>query len=133
MDQMHGIREPWVAPFRSAGTAASMGFDSLCKTLLGIDHAGKEFANRLAWSRENNRLALTLSSAGPIGLPPLNFDGISVEAFFDYKTEAKVGVALRTNLRAGLRSDKLLEKIIPGKRPRRTPTRLQSRSTRKTA
>jgi len=48
---------------------------------------------------------------------PLNLDGVSVEAFFDYKTVAKAGVALRTNLRAGLRSEKLLEKIIPGEAP----------------
>lgn len=116
-DQIRGIKEPWIAPFRSLGAGTTKGFDSLCKTLLGIDNAGKQFANQLAWSREGKRLAFTLASAGPIGIPPLNFDGISVEAFFDYKTVAKVGVALRTNLRAGLRSDKLLEKIIPGEAP----------------
>ncbi len=111
------IREPWIAPFRSMAAGASQGFDSLCKTLLGVVNAGKEFTNRLAWSREAKRLALTLSSAGPVGMTPLNFDGISVEAFFDYKTAAKAGVALRTNLRAGLRGDKFLGKIIPDQAP----------------
>jgi len=116
-DAIRGIKEPWIAPFRSLGQGTTKGFDSLCKTLLGVDNAGKKFADQVGWSRAGKRLAFTLASAGPIGIPPLNFDGISVEAFFDYKTDAKVGIALRTNLRAGLRSDKLLEKIIPGEAP----------------
>ena len=60
---------------------------------------------------------MTLASAGPVGIPPLSLDGIEVEAFFGYKTMAKVGIALRSNLRAGLRGDRMLEKIIPGQAP----------------
>ena len=111
-DAVSGIKEPWIASFRG-GAATSAGFDSLCKTLLRIDNAGKQFVNGLAWSRDNKRLALTLSSAETVKIDALNFDDTSVEAFFDYKTDAKVGVAVRTNLRAGLGGDKLLEKIIP--------------------
>jgi len=67
-NQIHGIKGAVDCAFRSMGAETSMGFDSLCKTVLGIDNAGKEFANRLAWSRENKRLALTLAQCGSVGL-----------------------------------------------------------------
>jgi hypothetical protein len=89
-DAIRGIKEPWIAPFRSLGKGTTKGFDSLCKTLLGVDNAGKKFADQVGWSRAGKRLAFTLASAGPIGIPPLNFDGISVEAFFG-QTDAKSG------------------------------------------
>ena len=44
-------------------------------------------------------------------------DGISVDAFFSYQNPAKLGIRVNTQLSPGLRSDKLLEKIIPGEAP----------------
>lgn len=124
-DQIRNIREPWVAPFRNLGAGTSKGFDALCKAVLGVDSAGKRFANQLTWSREQKRLALTLAALGPVGLgkpggggvTPINLDGTEIEAFFSYKDTAKLGIAIRTRMRSGLRSDKLLNTIIPGKAP----------------
>ena len=123
--QIRNIREPWIAPFRNIGAGATGGFDALCKTVLGVDQAGKKFANQLTWSREQKRLALTLAALGPVGLgapgprgaTPLSLDGTEVEAFFSYKDTAKLGIAIRTRMRSGLRSDKMLEKIIPDQAP----------------
>ena len=123
--QIRNIPEPWIAPFRNLGAGTTRGFDSLCKTVLGIDSAGKKFANQLTWSREQKRLALTLAALGPVGLgtpgprgaTPISLDGTEVEAFFSYKDTAKLGIALRTRMRSGLRGDKMLEKIIPDQAP----------------
>lgn len=123
--QIRGIKEPWIAPFRSLGAGTTGAFDALCKTVLGIDNGGKKFADQLTWSRDQKRLALTLAALGPIGLgapgaggaTPISLDGTEVEAFFAYKDTAKIGVAIRTRMRAGMRSDKMLQKIIPGEAP----------------
>jgi len=123
--QIRGIREPWVAPFRSLGAGTTKSFDALCKTVLGIDDGAKKFANQLTWSREQKRLALTLAALGPVGLgapgaggvTPLNLDGTELEAFFSYKDTAKLGIAIRTRMRAGMRNDKMLQKIIPESAP----------------
>lgn len=119
--QIKNIREPWAALFRNLGAGTTCGFDSLCKTVLGIDNAGKKFANQLTWSREQRRLALTLVALGHVGLgtpgprgaTPISLDGTEVEAFFSYKDRAKLGIALRTRMRG----DKMLEKIIPDQAP----------------
>jgi hypothetical protein len=122
-NQIRGIREPWIAPFRGMAAGASAGFDALCNTVLGVDRAGTKFADLLIWSREQKKLTLTLSAAGARSIDALeaddvlSFDEASVEAFFSYKDTAKVGVVLRTRLKAGLRGDKLLAKIIPGEKP----------------
>src|SRR4051812_35736549 len=66
--QIRGIKEPWIAPFRTLGAGTTGAFDALAKTVLGIDNAGKKFADQLTWSREQKRLALTLAALGPVGL-----------------------------------------------------------------
>ena len=123
--QIRNIREPWVAPFRKLGVGTTRGFDALCKTVLGVDNASKKFADELTWSRDQKRLALTLAALGPVGLgkpgsngaTPINLDGTEVEAFFSYKDTAKLGIALRTRMRSGLRGDKMLQQIIPEQAP----------------
>ncbi len=109
-----GIDEPWKKPFRNLAGDLTKDFDALCQVVLGIDKAGSKLAGQIAWSRPDKRLALTLQSTGTRQIGPLGFDGASVEAFFAYKTDATLGLALRAKLQAGLRNDKLLEKIIPG-------------------
>ena len=44
--QIKNIPEPWIAPFRSLGAGTTRGFDSLAKTVLGIDNAGKKFGSK---------------------------------------------------------------------------------------
>jgi len=122
---IRNIPEPWKKPFRNLGAGSTKAFDSLCKTVLNIHGAGGKIADRLAWDREKLRLALTLTGVGPIGVGPasaggaslLSIDGASVEAFFSYKDDAKLGLALRIQMRAGMRGDKMLEKIIPEQAP----------------
>ncbi|PPK73925.1 hypothetical protein B0F87_11336 [Methylobacter tundripaludum] len=111
-----GIDEPWKAPFRNLAADATKAFDALCKSVLGTDNASKEFATRILWSRTDKRIGILLQSAGARNIGALGFDGASVEAFFSYLTDAKLGITVKAKLKAGLRSDKLLEKIIPGEK-----------------
>lgn len=114
LDAISGITDPWKAPFKALGADAVKGFDELCKAVLGVDDAHSDVADALVWSRPDKKLGLKFASTGPRSIGPISFDGAFVEAFLDYKTQAKVGVELHTKMAAGLRSDKLLEKIMPG-------------------
>jgi hypothetical protein len=122
---IRNIPEPWKKPFRNLAAGSTKSFDSLCKTVLKIDNAGSKIAERLVWDRDKLRLALTLTGIGPVGLGPvgaggvsmLSLDGAFIEAFFSYKDNAKLGIALRTHMRAGLRKDAMLERIIPEQAP----------------
>lgn len=109
-----GIDAPWKAPFQSMAASATAAFDAFCHTVLKVENGGSKFAAQLAWSRPDKRITVTLASAGPVQLGPLNLDGASVEAFFTYLTVAKIGVTLKAKMKAGLRNDALLQKIIPG-------------------
>ncbi len=113
-----GIKEPWIKPFRSLAGDATKLFDSLCRQLLGVDDAGQQLQELLVWNDAEKRISMELLALGPRSpVPALTFDGAKVEAFFTFKTEAKLGVVVTTKLKAGLRGDKLLEKIIPGQPP----------------
>jgi hypothetical protein len=114
LDAISGITDPWKAPFKSLGADAVKAFDTLCKAVLGVDDAHADVANALVWSRPDKKLGLKFLNTGPRSIGALGFDGAYLEAFLDYKTQAKVGIELHTRLAAGLRSDKLLEKIMPG-------------------
>jgi len=116
-DQIRGITEPWKRPFRNLAAGLSQGFDALCHTVLGVDHAGASLADHLEWNRQTFRFTAKLTQAGAAQLGLLRLDGASVEAFFSYQDPAKVGIVLKSKLQAGLRSDKLLEKIIPAEAP----------------
>jgi hypothetical protein len=48
----------------------------------------------------------------PLGL--LSIEQTELLAFLSYQTDAIVGIKLKTKLAAGLRSDKLVEIVIPG-------------------
>jgi hypothetical protein len=115
--QIKGIKEPWIAPFRHLGAGAAKGFDTLCKTVLGIDNAGDQFASALSWDRGEKKLSLTLERVDGRSVGALSFDGASIEAFFSYKDEATLGIAVKAALKAGLRGDALLKKIVPGEAP----------------
>jgi hypothetical protein len=116
-DQVRGITEPWKKPFRNLAADASQGFDALCHTLLGIDHSGASLADHLSWDRKTFRITAKLAQTKSTQLGSLGLDGASVEVFFSYKAPAKLGISVKSNLKAGLRGDKFLEKIIPGEAP----------------
>jgi len=109
-----GIDEPWKAPFRTMAADATKVFDAFCKTVLDVDDGGGKFAGQLVWSRADKKLALKLVAAGQTELGLVSLDGASIEAFFSYLTVAKLGLTLKSKLKAGLRNDPLLQKIISG-------------------
>ncbi|WP_085316832.1 DUF6603 domain-containing protein [Derxia lacustris] len=116
-DAIRGITAPWKKPFADMAGDVHKTFDSVCKTVLGVDNAGGKFADELSWNRSEKRLALKLIGTGQHAVGALSFDGGWIEAFFQYKDVAKLGVAINTTLKAGLRGDKFLEKIIPAQAP----------------
>lgn len=114
LDAIGGITDPWKAPFKSLGADTTKTFDAVCKSVLGVDDAHADVANALVWSRPDKKLGLKFVGTGPRSLGAISFDGAYLEGFLDYKTQAKVGIELHTKLAAGLRSDKMMEKIMPG-------------------
>lgn len=114
---INGMHAPIKKVLNNAGGAVTGNFDKLCKTVLNIDGAANKLGEKLVWDYAEKRLHCQFASAGPGSLPPLAFDGASLVAFFTYKTEFKAGIELKTKLKAGLRNDKFLEKIMPGQAP----------------
>lgn len=114
LEAIGGITDPWKAPFKALGADTVKSFDAICKAVLNIDNAHSGVADALVWSRPDKKLGLKFLNAGKTSIGPVSFDGAFLEAFLDYKTKAKVGIELHTKLAAGLRSDKLMEKIMPG-------------------
>jgi hypothetical protein len=109
-----GIREPWVRPFRGLAAGSTQVFDLVCREVLGVQNGGARLADLLAWDDAQKRISMKLGAAGEQAVGALKFDGATIEAFFAFKTDAVLGVVLKTKLKAGLRSDELLQKIIPG-------------------
>lgn len=116
-DEINGMNAPIKKLFSNIGNGVIDGFDKLVSLLLGIDDASTKLEDKLEWDYKEKRLSLTFLQLAAKSVPPLNFDGGHLEAFFQYKTDFRAGIELTTNLKAGLRSDKLLEKIMPGQAP----------------
>ena len=120
-DAVVGIAEPWKAPFRNLGANVTKTFDDVAKQLLGEDNASKQFADLLTFDRPERRLQMRLARAGeqtPVpAFPAFTLGDTELTGFFSYKTKATIGVTLKTKLKAGLRGDKLLQKIIPDGAP----------------
>ncbi len=113
-DEINGMNAPIRKLFENIGTGVIDGFNELVNLVLGIDNASTKLKDKIEWDYAEKRLSLTFLQVSPKSVPPLNFDGGHLEAFFQYKTDFRAGIELTTNLKAGLRSDKFLEKIIPG-------------------
>ena len=113
-----GIKEPWIRPFRSLAADATELFDAFCLAVLGVDDAGDKLQDILEWNDAEKRIYLELAEAGSQSpVPAFSFDGARVLAFLSFKTDIRLGIVLRAKLKAGMRSDKLLEKIMPGQPP----------------
>jgi hypothetical protein len=111
------IKEPWIAPLRGVGADATRGFDSVCRAVLGMQNAGARLDSVLVWNKSEHKISAKLLQAGLPDLGPLQVDSVSVEPFFTFKDEAKLGIAVKGKLRAGLRSEGMMQKIIPGQAP----------------
>ena len=111
---IEGITEPWKQPFRDMGAGVAQAFDTVANQLLGIDDASDDFADIVSFHRAEKELRLEFTRTGRRELGALAVEDVALVGFVNYKGSAVVGIRIRTKLEAGLRSDKLLEKTIPG-------------------
>ncbi|MFT4013709.1 MAG: FIVAR domain-containing protein [Paracoccus sp. (in: a-proteobacteria)] len=116
-EAISGMHAPIKKLLNDAGGAVTGNFDKLCKLVMNVDNASDKLGDALKWDYAEKRLSVIFAQAGAASLPPLSFDGASLTAFFTYKTEFKAGIELNTTLKAGLRGDKLMDKIMPGQPP----------------
>lgn len=114
---INGMNAPIKKLLNNAGSAVTHNFDKLANLVLGVDNASSKLGEKLVWSYAEKRLHVEFESVGPAEKKPLSFDGGSLVVFFTYKTDIKAGLELKTKLKAGLRNDKFLEKIMPGQPP----------------
>jgi hypothetical protein len=116
-----GIDEPWKAPFRNLGANLTQTFDAVAKQLLGEDNASKRFADLVKFDRAEKKLQIQIAKTGEVtpvpAFPAFTLGDTQLTGFLSYKAKATVGLTFKTKLKAGLRGDKLLEKIIPGGAP----------------
>ncbi len=115
--EINGIHAPIKKLFSGLGGDAVDAFDRLAKFVLDEDNAASRMEELTKWDYAEKKLTMKFVAVGSSGVKPLNFDGASLEGFFQYKDEPKIGLAIRTKIKAGLRSDKMLEKIMPGEPP----------------
>lgn len=139
-DAIVGIKEPWIAPFRSLGAGTTKAFDSFASQVLGIDNAARGLASDLSFDRVNFRLAFKLVGVASKSVGGgLSLTSSTLEAFLSFQrrvvvnpTEAEkrglverdgtwyaadqavLGLRLFTTLQPGLTGDPLLKQVIPG-------------------
>jgi hypothetical protein len=112
---INGMNAPIKKLLNNAGGAVTANFDKLCQFVLSVDGASDKLGDKLVWNYDQKRLQVEFASARPASpSSSLTFDGGSLVAFFTYQSDVKAGIEVKTKLKAGLRGDKLLEKIIPG-------------------
>jgi hypothetical protein len=115
-----GITKPWKTPFIELGNAFTGDFDKAARQLFNIQNASTQLAGLLSFNRNALRLELKLVQVGPLhppGFTSLTFDTTELVGFLSFKDKAIVGLTIRTNLKAGLRGDKMLAKVIPDGAP----------------
>jgi Family of unknown function (DUF6603) len=108
------MREPWERPFRNIGAGTKTAFDDVARQLLDANNASQSLADAVSFDRAQKTLAFSFKKAAakPLGL--LNIEQTELLAFLSYATDAVVGIKLKTKIAADLRSDKLVEIVIPG-------------------
>ncbi|MEP6618807.1 MAG: DUF6603 domain-containing protein [bacterium] len=119
-DAIVGIKEPWVSALRGLGGAGS-SFDALALQLLGIPGAASQLASRFVRDTAAGEIAFAYSAVGeraPVAaMPVFTVDEASLTAFVRFGADPAVGVRANAVIRTGLRSDGLLEQIIPASAP----------------
>lgn len=113
-DAIAGMTEPWKRPFRSIGAGTKTAFDDVAKQLLDVNNASQGLANLVTFDRAQRLLKVSFAKAAKKTFGPLSIEQTELFAFLSYEKDAVVGVKLNTKLSAGLRSDKMVEKVIPG-------------------
>jgi hypothetical protein len=120
-DGIVGIDAPYKAAFANLGAGIGQTLDAIASELLGEDDATTKLGDALKFDRAGKQLTMSIVKSGersPIaGFPGFTLDDTELSAFLDYKATATIGVRLKTKMKTGLRSDALLEKIIPASAP----------------
>ncbi len=123
---IEGITEPWKAPFRDVAAGLGGAFDDIVEQLFGMNNASQELGDALTFDRANKELRFEIAQIDHRDFGVFNLQQMTLLAFFNYKDKANVGLRFRTKMQAGLRSDKLLEKVIPnGANPTAESTMIQ--------
>jgi hypothetical protein len=121
-DDTLGITSPWSAAFRSLPAGAGSLFDGFASQLLGLAGATTKLTSALSNDRTNQEISAKLVSSGertPVpAVPTLSLEGISLAAFLDYGAEPSIGIRASAMVNTGLRTDGLLEQIIPATAPK---------------
>jgi len=117
---INAIKEPWVAPLRDLA-GAGQDFDALATQLLGLPSASTQLADRFARDIAKREISFPFATGGqraPVAaLPVFTVDQATVTPFISYGAAPSVGVRTSAIIRTGLRSDGLLEQIIPASAP----------------
>jgi hypothetical protein len=106
--------EPWADGLRDLAGNVPGNFDQLCSTVLGIQNASLGLWHMLELDLSAGRLNVHLVAVGQHAVGPVSFDGAEIEAFVQFKPPVMVGIALVSKIKAGLRGDATMKKIIPG-------------------
>lgn len=121
-DAVLAINTPWSAPLRALPAGAGAIFDAFAGQLLATAGATSQLASNLSLDRPNTELAFALSSPGeraPVpAVPALTLEAVKLQAFLDYGPKPSAGVRLSATVHAGLRTDGLLEQIVPASAPK---------------
>ncbi|WP_085027887.1 DUF6603 domain-containing protein [Ensifer aridi] len=121
-----GITAPWKRPFQELGSSFTGDFDTAALKLFRIPGASARLASTLGFDRSKLRIEMKLVQVGQIipdgvptagGKPIFSFDGVDLVAFLSFKNKSVLGITLRSKLKAGLRGDGLVSKVIPDGAP----------------
>jgi len=120
-ESIAGMTELWKRPFRDIGAGTKTAFDDVAKQLLDINNVSQKLADNVSFKRAKKLLTLSFAKAARKSLGLVSIAQTELSAFLSYETDAIVGIKdaivgikLKTKLAAGLRSDQLVEIVLPG-------------------
>jgi hypothetical protein len=117
MAAVAGITAPWTAPLSGLPGGAGQAFDALAQQILGVSGAAARLAASVALDRDNHELSFAFSASGTRALvaafPSFTLESATLTVFLDYGAVPAFGLRVSAVIHAGLRSDALLEQIVP--------------------
>ena len=116
-DSVHAIVEPWTRALDDVGGGALAAFNSVASTVLRVQGASGKLRENVKLDVANGRLKMQLVGVDGGALGPLSFSGAVFEAFIQFQDTPRIGLALAARIKAGLRSDEMMKRIIPEQAP----------------
>ena len=151
-EQLMGIWNPWVQPFKDLADGAGTLLDGLGKQLMGVDSVTKELAEMaknktLTFDDNRFRVALKLTSVKQVDVGVMTLNDTALEAFLGFgrrefvnpgeedkkslverdgkwwrADEPVFGLRIYVTINPGLQKNPLLSKIMPGSSEPKTIT-----------